>query len=258
MENSKELTFEERKRIQLEMLDEIDKFCDENDIRYSLAFGTLLGAIRHKGFIPWDDDVDIMMPLPDLIRFKKSFKSEICEYVDVDTNKNHDRPFSRVAHTKTYSNDGLVVKGLGVCIDLYIMVTLPSEHDRFFSKLNRLYNRRFRFIRYRHFIINHFPVKTIPFFSYVVKKCRDYYLVHCQGNITFPKYYIVAGPLSLRGKMMYDRNIFSTIELAQFEDKQYKIIGDWDYYLTLRYNNYMQLPPESERHPYHCQHYYWK
>ena len=67
----KEITLEERKQIQLRMLIEIDAFCRKHNIRYSLAYGTLIGAIRHKGFIPWDDDVDIMMPLPDMLRFKE-------------------------------------------------------------------------------------------------------------------------------------------------------------------------------------------
>ena len=67
--NKKPISIEERKVVQLEMLKEINSFCKANNIRYSLAFGTLLGAVRHKGFIPWDDDVDIMMPLPDMLRF---------------------------------------------------------------------------------------------------------------------------------------------------------------------------------------------
>ena len=72
----KKISFEKQKEIQLEMLKEIDYFCKHNSIRYSLAFGTLLGAIRHKGYIPWDDDVDIMMPYPDLIKLKRLFSSE--------------------------------------------------------------------------------------------------------------------------------------------------------------------------------------
>ena len=69
-EKRKQISLEEKKSIQLEMLKEIDAFCRNNNIKYSLAFGTLIGAVRHKGFIPWDDDVDIMMPLPDMLRFR--------------------------------------------------------------------------------------------------------------------------------------------------------------------------------------------
>ena len=68
-----ELDLDTRKDIQFSMLKEIDSFCRQHSIRYSLAYGTLLGAIRHNGFIPWDDDVDIMMPIVDLLVFKKNF-----------------------------------------------------------------------------------------------------------------------------------------------------------------------------------------
>ena len=70
------ITLEQRKQIQLEMLSEIDTFCRTHGIRYMIAFGTLLGAVRHKGYIPWDDDVDISMPIDDMLRFKNEFKSD--------------------------------------------------------------------------------------------------------------------------------------------------------------------------------------
>ena len=64
---------EELNVIQLDILDDIHQFCVNNNIRYSLAFGSLIGAIRHHGYIPWDDDIDIMMPRPDYDVFINSF-----------------------------------------------------------------------------------------------------------------------------------------------------------------------------------------
>lgn len=69
------LTLSELQSVSLEILCKIDSFCRKNNIRYSLTYGTLIGAVRHKGFIPWDDDVDIMMPRPDYERFLSEFKS---------------------------------------------------------------------------------------------------------------------------------------------------------------------------------------
>ncbi len=69
----KTITPEEQKTIQLDLLQKTADFCKENNIRYYLCGGTLIGAIRHKGYIPWDDDIDISMPRPDYDRFISLF-----------------------------------------------------------------------------------------------------------------------------------------------------------------------------------------
>ena len=71
----KKIGIEELKELQLNILVDVDKFCRERNYKYSLAYGTLIGAIRHKGYIPWDDDIDIMMPRADYELFIKEFNS---------------------------------------------------------------------------------------------------------------------------------------------------------------------------------------
>lgn len=72
----KEMTLREVQLFELDILKDVHEFCMANHINYSLAYGTLIGAIRHKGFIPWDDDIDIVMPRPDYDRFCRTYKSQ--------------------------------------------------------------------------------------------------------------------------------------------------------------------------------------
>ena len=76
MDNHTELTLEEKQSIILEIMKDIDRFCRKNGIRYTLSSGTLLGAVRHKGFIPWDDDADMFMLREDFVRFVKTYRSD--------------------------------------------------------------------------------------------------------------------------------------------------------------------------------------
>ena len=71
----KEMTTADIQQVSLDILKDIHSFCQKENIKYSLAYGTLIGAIRHRGFIPWDDDVDIMMPRPDYERFIRTYHS---------------------------------------------------------------------------------------------------------------------------------------------------------------------------------------
>ena len=105
MQNYKnKITLEELKSLQMNILDYVDSFCKENNIRYSLCGGSLIGAIRHKGYIPWDDDIDIMMPRPDydkfLALFNKNADSRYCA-INYLTDKEFYQPFSKIVDTST-------------------------------------------------------------------------------------------------------------------------------------------------------------
>ena len=255
---SNEISFDERKKVQLVMLDEIDSFCRNNSIRYSIAFGTLLGAVRHKGFIPWDDDVDIMMPLPDFIRFKKTFKSQLLKLIDIDNDPCFEFPFARIANTRTYSKQGLFYKSYGICIDLYIMIGLPKNEDLFWEEAIKYYRTRLFYIKWRSRLIRRLPITNIPSFTKVVKRDRDFLYQNLVNYEKSERFYAIAGPLEIRDKMIYDRNLFSQMCEIRFENRTYLSIASWDYYLTLRYGDYMELPPEDQRKPYHFFNYYWK
>ena len=98
----KELSLEEKKKILVSILSEVHNFCDENNLKYFLPGGTLIGAVRHKGFIPWDDDIDIYMPRNDYEKFLCEFNKESERYQVISLKTDgYYLPFGKVIDTKT-------------------------------------------------------------------------------------------------------------------------------------------------------------
>lgn len=258
-----EILLEERRHIQLDMLEELQVFCDRNDIRFSLAYGSLIGAIRHKGFIPWDDDVDIMMPLPDMMRLKQEFASNTIKYCDVDTEKHYDYGFSRLAYRNTYDKIGIASKSYGVNIDVYPVYNVADsidERDSYFEKGKKLLVRRLSFIKWRRRVIKYLPVSSIPFFDKSIRDYRDYMLYNSEPYGTTSHYFVFSGSLDKRERerCIYDFDLFESTIKVDFEGLKLDSIGRYHDFLTFFYGDYMQLPPESERHPYHGGHYFWR
>ena len=251
------ISLEERKKIQLEMLDEIDAFCRANNIRYSLAFGTLIGAIRHKGYIPWDDDVDLIMPLPDMLRFKMSFKSDKLMYCDIDTVPHYEFHFSRICYLPTYSQPGMFEKSYGVSIDLYPVVGMPDteeEIQKFLNDIDPLYKKRLRLITWRHRLIKFLPFAFVPGYHRTIRRFHDVVLNSYPYETA--KNFLHAG--SVRRINILNFDVFKTFIDVDFEGHVYQSVGTYHDYLTHCFGDYMQLPPEDQRHPYHGFVSYWK
>lgn len=254
------ISLEERKKIQLEMLVEIDAFCRAHNIKYMLAFGTLLGAIRHKGYIPWDDDVDISMPLEDMLRFKKEFKSERLKYIEVESDPYFYYGFSRIAHQFTYSKCGQICEGYGVNIDLYPTIEVSNSCEINQCKIKKIYShylfRNFS-AKWRGRAIRYLPIKNLPFIQYVARLYKKRMIESLQqrnGNA----FHCIAGPLEKFDVHTFDFNPFEEMLEVDFEGHKFMAPAKYHQYLTTRYGDYMQFPPEDQRHPYHGGVYYWK
>lgn len=121
----KKLTLDEVKKIQLEILAYIDSFCKKNNISYFINYGTLLGAVRHKGFIPWDDDIDISMDREHYNMFIEKFNQDSSKYkiLSLDTDKTYFNNFIKVVDTTTKIVDNRNYKtfSCGVFVDIFPM-----------------------------------------------------------------------------------------------------------------------------------------
>lgn len=255
---NKQLTIEEKRKIQLQMLDEFDAFCRKHDLRYSLAYGTLIGAIRHKGFIPWDDDVDIIMPMPDMLKAKELLKSDLIKISDVDSEHHYGYHFPRISHKMSYSLDGLISKSYGVNIDLYYTISVPKDKrmvESFFKGADEIYYKRAFLAKLRSRLCRYLPIKNIPGYNYIQKKYSNYYRKAFLYSESGP-FFAVAGRAVW--KEYYSFNLFEKLINVDFEGRKYLATAYYQEWLTQEYGDYMQLPPVEDRVPYHGGHYYWK
>ena len=118
----KQLTISEIQQIEYELLIQFDEYCHKNRITYFLSNGTLLGAIKYKGFIPWDEDIDVLVPREDYNRLINSFKdNEQLRLFSYERNKNYRFPFAKLCDIHTikeeYSYENSV--NLGLNIDIF-------------------------------------------------------------------------------------------------------------------------------------------
>ena len=129
--NMKNLSINEIKEIEFGILSSIADFCAVHNIRYYLAFGSLLGAVRHKGFIPWDDDIDLVMPREDYIQFVELFPSSNNRYIvkSIENDPSYWNPFAKVMDTRTYMEDpqvDILNEYNCINIDVFPMDGLPD------------------------------------------------------------------------------------------------------------------------------------
>ena len=121
------LNQEQIKQIQLDLLSDVASFCKEREVRFSLAYGTLIGAVRHNGYIPWDDDIDLLMPRPDYDRFLETFHSEKDEVLDLSKSNVCVETFAKVCRKGTIMVDRELGRALwGVNVDIFPIDGAPE------------------------------------------------------------------------------------------------------------------------------------
>lgn len=258
---------EEMRRVQIEILDALDAFCEEHHLTYYLSGGTLLGAVRHKGYIPWDDDIDINMPRPDYDRLMELTNGRLNDHLIIA------EPFGKFDQSTPFPR---------ICDTRYVLKSSSKEGENFY---------------YTYLFADVFPIEGLPT---EMRKVKRHYLL-AKSMVVMRKlafFQEAAGPmdwhkmirlaarpfakligykfwnrclLKLAKKYKYDeceyvgvvtscfhtlqeyirRDGYGTPVKVEFEGKMYNAPADTHKYLSNLYGDYMKLPPEEKRQSHH-------
>lgn len=250
------------KEIQVKLAELMDKFhhiCQENGLTYYMAYGTMLGAVRHKGFIPWDDDVDVCMPRNDYETFVRLAKENLLEddlfIKDVSTSEDIIFPYAMLIDKKTtivYDKSGGIIEG--VYIDIFPLDGAGNS-KREMNRANSI-----AFYNYKKLLYSQEYVKrNNPFLSafnlwvknkdpYKIYKKLDY-ILH-KKKFENSKYVGVLFTKPYSGHSM-EKSIFGNPVLYDFEGRKFFGPEKYDEYLTNEFGDYMKLPPVEQRKSHH-------
>lgn len=262
------IDIEELKQVQLEILADVHQFCQKRNIRYSLAFGSLLGAVRHKGYIPWDDDIDIMMPRSDYENFLKWYGNERYQVANSDTMDSYFLPYAKVYDTRTWVEEFMEYPmEYGVNIDVFPLDNLPDSDDELKSFLQhkQLWNCLFELKRIKTtpqrlllknsiLVLAHMLLYPVSIYS-ISKRMRK--LSEKYADIPTRRIGIVA-PSDNNIREIWDRRVFDEYTLLPFEGINVQVMKNYHQFLTAAYGDYKQLPPKEKRVSHHSFKAFWK
>ena len=263
------ITFEEAKKIELEILVDIASFCDKWGLRYYLAYGTLIGAVRHKGFIPWDDDIDIWMP-------RKDYETLIEIYNRENENENYllvapedklsKHSIVKVIDTRTVKiEEGISYKEgyLGIDIDIFPLDGQPEndeEYQKFYKKMQRLYKLHYYLCLEEKRSLKHRI--AIPIIRALTggkkkilvraKKIHSKYSFEVSKNIGA----VESNFNSVKNR--FSKNDFENFVMMEFEGVSLRCPIGYDNILKTMYGDYMELPPMEKQITHHKNKMYWK
>lgn len=258
----RKLTVEENKEYQLKILNSVHDYCIQNGIRYFLIAGSLLGAVRHKGYIPWDDDIDLAMLREDYERFVREFFIPGYYIVAPEIHtEGYYLPYAKICMKDTYvcENTKKTTVKMGINIDLFPIDIVPENKKKRRRELRKIQlNRKIldiidtplskrrslgRNIALAILQTVLFPVsarKIIDNIVYLSKKNNRENSMLC-GEIVW----------GCGEREIVNRSVFDGVQYLDFEGKEYSVPVGWDEWLNNRYGDYMKLPPFEQQVSHH-------
>ena len=259
----------ELKSIQLEIMKHVHNFCESNHINYSLAYGSLLGAIRHKGFIPWDDDIDIVMLRKDHERFLQLYPkhSDLYKVHSLESDPNYAYAFAKVSDPRTLLVENVNAQNIGVNIDVFPLDNAfddLEQSQKYAKKISLLkYLYRLKFLKtskknapWKRVFMRIGKIAVLPL---TLRKLATKISSYAKSNTNQESKYVVmmvgtTPQATLR--QIVERSWFNSYTTVPFEGTQLKIITEFDKYLSHEYGDYM-TPPKNKTSPHTLNNVFW-
>ena len=254
-------TLKHLQKVQLMMLKDFIKICEDNDLTYFVIGGTLLGTIRHNGFVPWDDDIDVIMFRKDFEKLNEIMSStpnDKYRLFNVLNEETYHYTWGRFNLKNTILNEwwaDQVDYTVNIFIDIFIMDKIPDNKVKRFihrwscftlnqmsnysivkfkneSKLKEIYQQSF------YYLLKVIPISPMTIKRKCIKTYRKYENIECKQYCDFPSMHLMP---------IYEKEDFLPVKKVKFEDIEVNVPNKYDKILTRLYGDYMQLPPEDKR-----------
>lgn len=264
MNNRRYIDIDELKSIQLNILDRVANYCEDHHLTYFLGYGSLIGAVRHHGYIPWDDDIDIVMPRPDYDQFVAHFNdygySE--QVIDHSNNKLYSLPYAKVHDIRTVIHETMykAENVFGVYIDVFPLDGYRSSFQLGSIKLiSRFLNAKKAIINCQRPTAKNFIIITGKILlAFISTSCLVNIMDHIARRANYNNSKMVKSFFSVYGSNeVCEKQLLNDVIWESFEGKKYRIPKNYDVYLRHIYGDYMQLPPIEQQVTHHVFKAWW-
>lgn len=267
----KEIGLDELKKIQMDVMASVHRFCIKYNLRYSLACGSMLGAARHKGYIPWDDDIDIYLLREDynkMIHLFPDLWEGRYKFCTLERNSKWHAPFGKVCDTRTILVEGKHV--FGINIDVFPIDKVPEDEAEW--RKYDIYRRKcFNLLSRRLLEISFSRTSGQPLGKFLAGTAVRLFLQMFPLHFCLKRFQKVAMKYDktdsgrvfecaqgIFQKHSFPKALFDNRIMMPFEDREFMCFADYDSYLTNGFGNWRKLPPKEKQVSHHDFKAWWK